>query len=237
MTENFWEAYERTVQAESGGGGIVAECVIETGYKAYVSGPQEDSFFPCGMDDESKAAAKAAADAAARAGGRERSRLGIQIRCKRDGAYSGGNPATWQGDRFFNADSWTEAAKDVVVPSLKEHDIRLPYTGWCRVGFQPDPYKKAQGEAGMTDTDQNGNPRFPQVAYITETFDDQDAAYAAIGVTEDQPAAASAGAPKGWDEATWNSVVPDIVASDKTPAALATEYGVSVADIVRARNS
>lgn len=246
MTENFWEQYEKATQAESGGGGIIAECIIETGYKAYVSGSQEDSWFPCPPTEESMKDTKKKADSYAKANGAERAKWGVQIKALLDGAYSAGQPATWQGDRFFNRDSWTEDESEkaqkkgvipVLIPSLRENGVALPFRGWCRLGIMPDPVMEARGEAGKTKKDRDGNPTFPTVTYVTEVFDSKEAAYAALGVTGDATPAAVNTVPAIYDAETWASVIPDIKASTDPLTKLAADYQVTVADIVRARNS
>ena len=173
---DFWKEYEQATEQEGGGGGIVTKALIETGYKVYVSGlDQADTFFPAAPgDDAARKAAKSKAQALGKAN------WGIQIKAYRDTAVVRGRAATWQADRHFNTDSWTSAAKEVVVPSLRQAGIVLPWEGWCRIGFQPDPFKLEKGEVGMTDQDQDGNPRYPQVAYVTEVFADEEAARAAV---------------------------------------------------------
>jgi len=226
MTNGYWDEYEKASQEEGGGGGIIARICAETGYKAYVSGyPQEDTFFPADATDRSaREAAKAkglmlAKEAGVfdeRTGKPQAPRWGIQIRVFREGALSRGQPVTWSGDRFFNTDSWTDACKTVVVPSLKSNNLTLPWEGWARIGFKPDPYRVAQGEAGMVDTDQSGNRRYPQVAYIVEVFASEEEAKASAGGGGGASASPSVSdsdilaPPEGWDIATWNAILDEI---------------------------
>lgn len=237
MTD-FWNEYAEVSKQEGGGGGIVTRARVETGYKVYVSGAdQADTFFPVAPND---AGARNTAKAKAQAMGRPN--WGIQIKAYRDSAVVRGQPATWQSDRHFNTDSWTDACKQVVVPSLKDNGIvNLPWEGWCRIGFQPDPFKQAKGEAGMTDQDQDGNPRFPQVAYVVEVFADEDAARAAISVVTAEAGVSVAGdvsVPEAYgDLETWKTVWASMYKDQQEGEELkdiAKQYQATVAEVSKA---
>ena len=189
MSSNFWDTFEQADREESGGGGIVGLVNVRTGYKVYASGAdQEESFFdaPAGSK-QARATAKAAATKYAAVHDANQARWSILLHVPVDSATrvidGEWRPVTWQADRYFVTNTWTSAAKEVVVPSLKAAGVtEIPASIWARVGFKPDPYKVEQGDAGKTDADQDGNPRFPQVAYIVEQFTDLDAARAACGL-------------------------------------------------------
>lgn len=209
---DFWSDYEQADREESGGGGVVGQATIMTGYKVYASGlTQEETFHeaPAG-DKAARAEAKAAAVAQAADYGAGQARWSVCIMVPResavrviDGEWKG---VTWQDDRWFVTNTWTQACKEVVVPSLKEAGIAtLPATVWARIGFKNDPYKEAQGKAGMTDEDQDGNARFPQVAYVVEAFESKEAAQKAISA-DSMPASGRAdksypALPKDWEGA------------------------------------
>ena len=60
---------------------------------------------------------------------------------------------------------------------------QLPWEGYIRIGFFDNPYHVSLGEErGKKEKDQDGNLRYPQVAYIVEAFADENAAREAIGV-------------------------------------------------------
>lgn len=217
---NYWDEYEGAAKEESGGaGGIVGLATIETGFKVYVAGvTQEESFFAA---DARNKTARAAAKSASKKFGDEHgaardAQWGIQIRVAKNSAFSGGKAATWKDDRFFNTDAWTSACKEVVIPALKQHELALPFTGWVRIGFKPDPYKEAQGEAGKTDSDMDGNPRFPLVAYVTDVFPNKAAAIEAVGTPADEgiPGIDDVNEyPKDWDANSYNEyIVAPVVA-------------------------
>lgn len=214
----FWEGYEKAAQEESGGGGIVAVIRVDIGYKVYVAGVnQADAFFGVSSPDERNDAKAEAGTFAQENGAPRGAQWGIQLIARADEALSQGRPASWpKGDRFWNTDSWTSACKEVVVPSLRDNEIAPPWEGWARIGFKPDPYKVAMGEGGKTDTDQEGNPRYPQVAYIIETFANQEAAYGGVDVEADPADVAfpeeNGELPDGVDPsfaAFWDQIVED----------------------------
>jgi hypothetical protein len=215
---SFWDSYEKVTQEESGGGGIVALVRVDMGYKVYVAGvDQADTFFGV-ADAANRDQAKGDAQAFGRENGAPRGpQWGIQLRAYREDGLSRGQPVTWKADRFFNTDAWTSACKEVVVPSLRDNDIAPPWEGWARIGFKPDPYKVAMGESGMTDQDQEGNPRYPQVAYVVETFANQEAAYGGVDVADPADVAFPLETilpdfleGTSWDDESWQQVIDDI---------------------------
>src|SRR3990167_1643659 len=201
---NFWDEFEKEVAAESGGG-IVAECIVEIGYKVYVGAAQgvtdqgKTWFARRNLPAEKERAYKAAMTFA-KTFGLSKASNDIQITALRDGALSRGAPVTWKDDRRFNTAVFTDAAKSVVTPSIKACGIgALPWRGWARIGFVDDPYATAKGEAGMTDVDQQGNKRFPTVAYLVKVYGSKAEAYADAnaGGNGGGASAASATAPDG----------------------------------------
>jgi len=238
---NFWEQYEKDAESESGGsGGIICQADIETIYKGFVSGlDQADAYRAVPVGASKDVRKKASAEVLAL--GAEQAEYGIQIRARRENAVSRGKPVTWNADRFFFQASWNSACKDVVVPSLKATGIvNLPFSGWARIGFKPNPFNVAQGDAGKTDADQDGNPRYPQVAYITEVFKNADAARAAIGGEASEASETASGnsdAPDGWELAAWKGIWSELAAAKdggQTTKSIADDYGVPVKFVVAA---
>jgi len=211
----YWDEFDKADKEESSGsGGIVGNVIVDTGFKVYAAGhSNEETFFPTGgVGSDARLAAKRKAEAFAQENDASKPKWAVQIRVEKDGAFSGGQPATWENDRFFVTDTWTDAFKKVVRPALEQFDIVLPYTGWARVGFKNDPYFEAMGEEGKTDRDQDGNPRFKLVAYITELFASKDEAMVAVAAGGGE---AEVGfVPLEWEAEDWAGVVVDIKAKE-----------------------
>ena len=261
--ETFYQQMnEHQVEAEKlfdggGGGGVIAECQVEAGYKVFAPGTaQEDSWFPFSLGDTEAheqaqtLAQKFATDhnAFRKKDGVPTNRmavsLGIVIIARMDKALSGGQPVQWQGDRHlftpmpehWMSVSLPNAFRDVVAPSLAEHGITsFPWVGWCRISNVDNPYKVSQGEAGMTETYED-KPRFPQTFYVGDVYESEDAAKAkpvtatssAAEVELDQ----SVGLPgPDWAWADFLDTAPvlrDEAKAGKTATKLAAEYGLSL---------
>ncbi len=155
--------------------------------------------------------------------------------------------AEWNGDMSEIAPLWTlntdqpSALKDLHIPAMRKCNVMHDWKGWAKIGFARDPYKASLGDAGMTDEDLDGNPRYPIVRYILETYPDKEAAYAAYqseGVADvGAPAATaevSSSVPQGYSPEGWANMIPAIkkqLADGDTPAAVAQAFGVQVSDI------
>jgi len=256
----FEQMNEAQAQAEKvfdgGGGGIVANCTICTGYKVYAKGTaQEDSWFPFSLGDteaheQAQVLAKKFAieqNAFQVISGKQTTNpnvhLGVTIIAYRDGALSAGQSAEWQVDRHFFTPmpkKWMQvsqpnAFRDVVAPSLTEHGILVfPWNGWCRITMTADPYKVSLGDAGMTDEDKQKNPRFPLVFYVGDVYENEDAAKAkpATASTTETDLDKSIGLPgPDWAWADFLDTAPvlrDEAKAGKTATKLAAEYGLSL---------
>lgn len=241
---DFWTQIEEELERVKSGGGIVGKVRVESGLKVFVSGmAQEDTFFPCMPNNKTPAMAKAK-----KLG---EPQFGIQIRAFKEFCVKGGEPVTWKDDRFFFTGIWTSACSEVVLPSIKQFDIDAPWEGWAKIGFKADPFRVAQGEAGKVDTDAEGNPRYPQIAYIAEVYKTKEEAFAAAmgagagGVSGDVEQVASKQDPDvppdgGWTKETWDAVKPDLKsmqASGQSPKQIADSFGVQVVYVIKALNS
>lgn len=221
--------------------GVIAKADIRFGYKVYVPGaPQGETFFPVPMErthDAERERSKALAQAreylrrAGRVG--KRPVLALQIRLDRDTAVARGQPVTWRSDRYFVVPVYAAAFPDVVASIQGAGIPALPWEGWARVQFVNDPYAEAQGAAGMTDRDPDGNPRFPQIAVIAEVFPDEVAARAAalLGAEVSEQPAEAEDAPPGYSRRAWDLAVPAIreaLRSGADASKVAADYSVPV---------
>jgi hypothetical protein len=228
------EQYEKTVKQESGGG-IIGKATIGFGYRAFVTGDQEKSWFPLeNWSDEEKEAKKAAATQLASS---EEARMdfGVQIKMHVDASAVRGEPAGWKSDRFFFYAGYTDGA-EIVKNSLVEHNIdpNPQWTGFVRLAFQDDPYAVAKGEDGKKEG-KDGVMRFPQVAYVVKRYDSMQAAMRAAGIDDASAESMDEGEgdeyPPDWDLETWMNEIPYIKKrkeGGESLAKIAEDYGVGV---------
>lgn len=265
MTQDFWDLFEQGLQEETGsGGGIIGKGRVDVVFKVYAKGfAQEDTFFICeNVTKEARDAARAKALKFCEEYGLEGDpRYGIQITLYREHSFTRGQPVTWQKDRYFNVDGWTSAAKEVVVPHLKEAGVTVPFEGWMRVSFAPDPYKKEQLEKylkqtgktleeldnyekqanGMTDTDVNGNPRLPLVAFVAKVYENEAEAMKAVAgqaTAVDSEDGSLPIPPQGLTEAEWNGIklaMKPLFDSGQTDEQIAATFGLDVRYVQQVR--
>lgn len=209
MTEDkYWNQYEKAVAEESGGGGLISLAEIETGYKVlYATGvSQEESWFPAAASDKkAKAIAKKAAQVLAKEHENGVVYFGIGIVTSRGKSYKRGALVTWNVPALvrFTANFW-DSCNDIVIPSLKERKIApLPWQGWVRLGFQPDPHAVANDKK-----DDQG--RYRQVAYVTEVFADEKAAMKAVGEMPTGDIGEGLSVPDGFDEPDWDALKDEL---------------------------
>lgn len=235
VPDAFWQ--EILDSGEGGGGGIVSNVKIETGFKIYVGGlTNEQTWFPApgGKKNPAHIAALNTARIASKKNGISKSpSWAVSIICPLKQSFSKGKPATWKGDRFFVVDTFTSAAQEVVVPSLQENGIHTPWSGWARISFREDPF-------GTKEKGQDGEERTKLIAYVAEVYPDEAAAMAAVRMqageeTDEGAVEPESAIPSGYTATTWNKVVPMLqseLAKGKAPAAVAAEYGMDVKFVI-----
>jgi len=259
MTRPTWEEFEKQLeeQAEmesSGGGASVCFAEVEFGYPVFVSGLDEDErWFPAPVGKKNKDAQREAeAQAKAKASEYEADpnsvRFSLRILFHANGALKIQNgqaqPAGWAGNMSEIVPYWTmktdtpSAFKELHFPAMKENELYHGWKGWVKVGYARNPYHVSLGEEGMVDEDQNGEPRYPIVRYITKVYNSKEEAYADVEFSDDVPFSNQSGGggtvPDGYSPEGWDNVKPAIkkqLADGDPPAKVAGDYGVSVPDI------
>jgi len=210
-------AFNEKVESSGGGEALIGDVSYQVGWKAFVSGMGDDtSFFPVTSKEE-YTTQKAACEAfiAKHAPGRKPN-YGYLLTLYKDGVLSK-DASGWKGDLSGFTSDWTSASKEIVVPSLKEMNEKPGVRFYARIGRNDDPYKVGLGDAGKTDTDNNGNARFPTVLYFAEKFDSKEAALAACGDNGKVPQASAPKASPLSDKAKENGWTMDtLVATRKT---------------------
>ena len=225
QAQAYWDSLDKANQEESGGGGggIISNATVSTGYRVFASGVDQDAaWFPADpADGAARKEAKAAAGKLAQEHGCNLE-WGLAICTPTEQSFVRGEKATWNTSVMvrFKA-SWTSAAKEVMLPSLKEHGVfPLPWSGWVRIGFKPDPYAVANDKK-----DDQG--RYEQVPYISEVFKNPREAKKAIAEMP-KGDATKADVPPGYTAADWDELRDTIVEAlqSQEVAEVAEDYQV-----------
>lgn len=252
MAEDSMWTFLDEEEAKSGGGAIIGLVEFGIGYKIFPSGKsQEETWFPFNPgDDASKKAAETACKAFVDKNGFDakssdgRPQVAVQFRVFKTEVL--GREVTWKDDRFFTHPVWTPGYKEIVKPALKAAGVKSPGRYWGRIAFTKDP-------SGRTKVGPDGKDAPVMIEHLVEVYADKTAALAAVGSGAPTAAASAVstaaakieGVPTGWDQATWDAIKPEIKADftkrlngDTSPgnqakvkAALATDFGVTLADI------
>jgi hypothetical protein len=210
----FLEILESYMQEETSAGGYVGKARFSLGYKAFLPGySNEDSWWPYEAGNEgSKAEAmtkcKVAINESGEEGKRPQNCLGFIL--YKDSIK--GREVSWQQDRYFTYAFWTDAARQIIMPKVKELGIREGEF-WGRWTWTEDP-------SGRMETDAEGEPRVALIAYPVEVYKDEAEAEAAGGGGESIPATAP-----DWLKEIVDSLKAD-VESGIVAAALAAKYKV-----------
>jgi len=247
---------------DAGPGGVITRVTIETGYKAYsvgftgndqfktwfamkpVSKGQDPTPEQQAVKDTVKAFAATNPDSRGAAAGYG---YGIMVRSYLDGAVLGnGKQVGWKSDQLDFVEKWTDACKNILVPSLQSTGIVSElvktgsWTGFVRLGWKDDPHFVAQGEAGKKKVGKDGKtPEYAQVLYISERFANESAAREAIGLVDDDASttATDPNVPTGYTAESWKSVWPALYEAKQngqTPAQIAADYSATVPQVVNA---
>lgn len=201
----FIDALEELEKTESGGGGIICNFNVATGYKIFVAGmSNSESFFPfdAGNEDSKKAALARAKKALESAGADDkRPNAAVQVLARK--ATVKGREVGWKEDRAFTYPLWTDGYKKVLKPHLVELGL-TPGDYWGRISFTADPSGKKRKNQDGTEGD------VELIAFPAEVYPDEGAAALAAGEKVSTSTEGNGKVPPGWDLKTWESVLPDM---------------------------
>ena len=173
--EEFLEVLAQYEREETSTGGIIGQATFSMGYKAFLPGySNEDSWWPfssgeAGAKDEAEKKCKDAIDESGIEGKRPHLCYGFILH--KDTVKD--REVSWQQDRYFVYAMWTQAAKDIIAPAIREHGI-APGKFWGRWVWKEDP-------SGRMETDQEGNQRVALIAYPAQVYASEAEAQAAVG--------------------------------------------------------
>lgn len=153
--DKFLDALEELESyGRSGGGGLVGRFKFEVGFFIYsgkVDTDEDEKAYPFepGNQDAMEQALTDASETMAKYGldeltGKERQRVGPHVSYLatfyKDSAkgVTADRAEGWQGDRSFALPMWSDAAKEIWRPAIKELSL-MPGTYWGRLTFAEDP--------------------------------------------------------------------------------------------------
>lgn len=183
MTWDSWDSFEEDVKDEvqDTTSGYVGQIVVSYGYKVFASGHSDaTSFFEAG---ENKADALNKAKEFAEQVGAGKPTNGFLVKVIKDSVLNR-DVSSWKNDFTKFYAMFTDAIKKQIKPKMIEIGALPNEDFWGQVQFVPDEYFVTRGDAGKTDTDQDGNPRFPSVLLPVVKFANREAAVAAVGENE-----------------------------------------------------
>lgn len=252
------KGYEK--ESGGGGGGWVCHTNVVLGYKVFAQGMSNDeTFFPYKIGDEnSKKKARFDANAfkdkyneSVPAGGKKATNPSNAIRIELDKEQTyNKDTSTWDGNRVQDTPLWTDAYKGLISPHLVESGAGEGWQ-WALIQWAPDPWAEKNNKTIINQV--TGEETTPLVMFVAKVFLTKQEAldYAAEleagkspSEESDSPPFAlddddeeqSSDVPDGYDQESWNSVVPFIEGELEagTPIKqIADDYGVSVAVIAK----
>lgn len=167
--ENFLKGMREEGQRVAGGGsGIVSKVLVEFGLHRYVAGHEFwDFWIPTGSMAEIEPKKVELAAKLQAVGCTDAPSFGVRVTVRKE-ALSAEQP--YKKDLVEFTPQWQADAYGLVEKHLVEVDAPIGTEFYAQIKGVPNPYHVTKGEAGKTDTDQNGNPRFPAIRVPVKKF-------------------------------------------------------------------
>jgi hypothetical protein len=157
----------------SGGGslGIVGKVLVQFGVHRFVEGHEFWEYWletkgPGEISDR----ATELAEKLRKIGVTDKPNFGIRVTVFRD-VLSAASP--YKKDLIEFTPKWQSDAYKLIEDSVFENKLPVGEEFLGQVQYKPNPYHVAKGEAGKTDKDQEGNPRWPSVRVPVRRFADE----------------------------------------------------------------
>jgi hypothetical protein len=168
----------------SGGAGIIGRVIIETGLHRYVAGHEFWSFWKPVLDDKEMDVIGSELSARLQqAGCSDEPVFGIKITVKADVL---GRDEPYKSDLQEFVPAWQGDAFELVCDAIEKGDLPIGEIFYGLVQYKANPFHVKKGEAGKTETDQNGKARFPSIRIPVEKFANEAAARAAASASGEQ---------------------------------------------------
>lgn len=178
---DFDEFMEDFLNADSSGGGYVAEVQLRPGYKVFISGHGDDtSFFPVSPANPDQA--KVAAEVFAAEHGKKAHRA-LQLLIWGDTVLNRDKP-TWQNNnvRSHSFPTFTDAAKALLNSMIEVHgSIIWNDKIWAQISYKPDP----SGRQSLNQ--RTGEMEVKPVPYFSQVFANEGEARTFVGADPSAP--------------------------------------------------
>jgi hypothetical protein len=159
-------------------GGPITKILIETAYKGYAPG-STDFWQYCKVFHTPEDGARVAEELNARIrkdGGTFDASFGFKITLNKD-VLTRDTPYANHLYEFIS--DYKKADFALVLDAINDNNLPVNKEFWGRFQWRTSPWSEAKGDAGKTDTDQNGEAAFPTIRLPVEKFDSEQEARAA----------------------------------------------------------
>jgi len=216
---SYWDQAAAGAKEESGGG-VIGKARIDLGYFVFVSGFAGDERGKCIFlpDDETKEARTVARQAAQQFaianGGESRSARWCAITTLyKDHCTRGSELVSWQNDRLETVPLWTlhqdgPSAAQLLMDQINELGVSGGVDFFGQFTWRTDPYAESLGDAGKTETDDDGQLYYPGLYVPVRLFADVNEARNFITGSSTETSTETTG--NAWDDATWEAVLPEM---------------------------
>lgn len=173
MREFLDQMREEGLKATGGGVGlgVVGKVLVQFGVHRFVPGHDFWEFWAeIKKPEEAQAKTAELANKLKEAGVTDSPNFGIRVTVLKDTLSA---QAPYKKDLAEFTPQWQADAYKLIEDSLYENDLPISEVFYGQVQYKANPFHIAKGEAGKTDKDQNGNPRFPSVRVPVRKFKDE----------------------------------------------------------------
>lgn len=150
--------------------GMVGKVLVQLGFHQYIKGQNQDFWYywaAVTTFDEMEAKAAEVNGKLRQDGASDNARFGVRVTVFKD-VLSSDQP--YKKDISEFTAEWQTESFNLVSESIIENDLPLGEVFWGQVKPKANPFHVAKGEAGKTDKDQNGNPRYPAIRVPVKKF-------------------------------------------------------------------
>ena len=219
MTNSYWDVARQGAKEESSGG-IIGKGKIEVGYFAYVTGYAGDRrreciFLPADDTEDARTEARQKAQQFAVDNDKERkdARWCIIVTLYKDDCTRNGKSVEWNHDQLKPTALWTlnqdsPSAAKLLMDQVESLNIPGGEDFYAQFAWKNDPYAVSLGEAGKTETGDDGQLYYPGLYVPVRLFADVNEARNFITGSSIETSTETTS--DAWNDATWNAVLPEM---------------------------